>query len=101
MRSQIKLVVGVALVTAAITTSATAGDAMQMKNRHLPYPEVKNISEGISWPAGQALPIFATPVESLDVIEVQALSADEQITFSALQGQQRAEKLASSGRLSV
>lgn len=42
---------------------------------------------GISWPAGQALPTFATPSPVLDAIEVQALSPDERITFSSLQGQ--------------
>lgn len=41
---------------------------------------------GISWPAGQALPHFASPAP-LDAIEIQALTRDEQITFSALQGQ--------------
>ncbi|MGH7973032.1 MAG: GxGYxYP domain-containing protein, partial [Limisphaerales bacterium] len=46
-----------------------------------------NLVEGISWPKGQALPTFATPAPVLDSIEVQALTGDEQITFSALQGQ--------------
>ena len=46
-----------------------------------------NLVLGISWPKGQALPTFATPAPVLDSIEVQALTGDEQITFSALQGQ--------------
>lgn len=50
------------------------------------YSPVDNIHEGISWPKGQALPIFATPATPLDSIEVQSLAPDEQITFSALQG---------------
>jgi hypothetical protein len=52
-----------------------------------PHPPVRNLVEGISWPKGQALPTFATPAPVLDCIEVQALTGDEQITFSALQGQ--------------
>jgi len=52
-----------------------------------PHPPVTNRLEGISWPKGQALPTFATPATVLDSIEVQALSGDEQMTFSALQGQ--------------
>ncbi|RYD19487.1 MAG: protein containing Coagulation factor 5/8 type, partial [Verrucomicrobiaceae bacterium] len=40
----------------------------------------------ISWPKGQALPIFATPAKEMDAIAVQDLSKDELITFSALQG---------------
>lgn len=62
-------------------------EAGQAKNRYVPYPHVTNIREGISWPMGQALPVFAAPAATLDALEVQALSPDEQITFSALQGQ--------------
>jgi hypothetical protein len=57
------------------------------KSRYFPHPPVKDLEEGISWPPGQALPIFAAPAATLDAIEVQSLSVDEQITFSALQGQ--------------
>jgi len=85
--AQFKLLLSLGLATAAIITNASAADPIQKKNRYSPYPEVKNISDGISWPQGQALPIFAAPAANLDAIEVQALSADEQITFSALQGQ--------------
>src|SRR5690606_27017698 len=56
------------------------------RNRYQPYPQVVSIGEGISWPAGQALPIFAAPAATLDSIDVQALSVDEQHTFSVLQG---------------
>lgn len=56
------------------------------RNFYSPHPPVKNLVEGILWPKGQALPTFATPAPVLDSIEVQALTGDEQITFSALQG---------------
>lgn len=62
-------------------------EAGRAANRYMPHPPVTNIREGISWPAGQALPVFAAPATTLDALEVQALSPDEQITFSALQGQ--------------
>jgi hypothetical protein len=58
----------------------------QEKNRYVPYPAVENLKEGISWPKGQAIPIFSTPAEELDMVVVQDLSKDEQLTFSALQG---------------
>lgn len=61
--------------------------AAQSRNLYLPHPPITNVTAGISWPPGQALPRFATPAPALDAIEVQALSRDEQITFSALQGQ--------------
>src|SRR5512142_2986339 len=57
------------------------------RNFSSPHPQVTNLVEGISWPKGQALPTFATPAPVLDCIEVQALMNDEQITFSALEGQ--------------
>lgn len=60
--------------------------AAPLTNLYSPYPQVSNISSGMSWPNGQALPTFATPYPSLDTILVQDLSADERITFSALQG---------------
>jgi len=63
--------------------SAIAGTGT---NLYSPYPQVTNISSSISWPSGQALPTFATPAVPLDTILVQDLSADEKITFSALQG---------------
>jgi hypothetical protein len=55
-------------------------------NRYAGYPPVVNISEGIAWPTGQALPIFATPAAPLDTVVVQDLSKDEQIMVSSLQG---------------
>ncbi|QJE98862.1 discoidin domain-containing protein [Luteolibacter luteus] len=56
------------------------------KNLYSPYSHVTNITEGLSWPKGQAVPTFATPAEKLDTITMQDLSKDEQLTFSALQG---------------
>ncbi len=66
--------------------SAAAAEPGPKPNLHSPHPPVTNVTEGISWPKGQALPIFATPAPALDSIEVQALSNDERIAFSALQG---------------
>ncbi|MCP5521366.1 MAG: discoidin domain-containing protein [Verrucomicrobiales bacterium] len=70
---------------------AFGGDAA-VRNRYVPHPEVAPLTHGIAWPRGQALPRFATPAPALDAIEVQALSRDEQITFSALQGQVNRER---------
>lgn len=44
-------------------------------------------TSGLSWPKGQALPHFAPPAETLDAIDVQSLTRDEQLTLSALAGQ--------------
>ncbi|MEO5915857.1 MAG: discoidin domain-containing protein [Luteolibacter sp.] len=71
---------------------ATAGGALAAgpvppANLYAPYPQVSNITEGIAWPKGQALPTFATPAAKMDTLVVQDLSKDEQITFSSLQGQ--------------
>ncbi|MBN2786648.1 MAG: discoidin domain-containing protein [Pontiellaceae bacterium] len=57
-----------------------------VESLYAPYPPVFEISSGLSWPEGQALPFFATPASPLDTIVVQDLNRDEQITFSALQG---------------
>jgi hypothetical protein len=59
----------------------------ELKNLHAPYPVVVQPAEGLSWPKGQSLPTFAAPASALDAIVVQDLSKDEQLTFSALQGQ--------------
>lgn len=60
--------------------------AQNKENQWVEYTQGTNISTGMSWPAGQALPIYATPADDLDTISVSRLSNDEQITFSALQG---------------
>lgn len=65
---------------------AGAEETSLLKNRYVPWPAVANRTEGTTWPKGQALPTFATPAAGLDTLVIQALSPDEQITFSALQG---------------
>jgi hypothetical protein len=60
--------------------------AADLENLYQPHPPVRRPAEGISWPAGQALPIFSRPSDQLDALVVQDLTRDEQITFSALQG---------------
>ncbi len=78
------------VVLAAMREKTAFAD--QKRNRYSAYPQVKNLDRGMAWPRGQALPVFASPAETLDAIEVQALTPDEQITFSALQGQVNREK---------
>ncbi|MBN2162760.1 MAG: discoidin domain-containing protein [Pontiellaceae bacterium] len=75
------LVIGLAGWCSCIATHAAFPE-----NAYIPYPAVESMDEGISWPKGQALPIFAKPASPLDMLVVQDLSKDEQITFSALQG---------------
>jgi len=77
---------GILLLIWRTLLSGNAAESTRLTNWYLPHPQVTNRSEGISWPKGQALPTFATPAETLDCIEVQALTGDEQLTFSALQG---------------
>lgn len=38
------------------------------------------------WPTDRVLPVFASPASQLDAIEIQSLTRDERIAFSALQG---------------
>lgn len=77
---------GVLLWICGTLLSGRAAAPGPTRNLYSPHPPVTNLVEGISWPKGQALPTFATPAPVLDSIEVQALSGDEQITFSVLQG---------------
>jgi hypothetical protein len=77
----------IAFAAVASLSVASAAEPQPVKNRHAPVPASVQPSEGISWPKGQALPHFAAPSATLDAVEVQSLSADEQLTFSALQGQ--------------
>ncbi|EAQ77013.1 discoidin domain-containing protein [Blastopirellula marina] len=70
-----------------LTSGSTNGaEADRPKNHYSPYPQVANIESGVAWPAGQALPIFATPADRIDAISIQSLTIDEQIAFAALQG---------------
>jgi hypothetical protein len=75
---------GVLLWVCGTLLSAAASDPT--RDLYSPHLPVTDHVEGISWPKGQALPTFATPAPVLDCIEVQALTGDEQITFSVLQG---------------
>ena len=76
--------------SAGIGAVSLAGGALAqaqaLENRYAAYTPVVNIAEGLSWPKGQAVPTFATPAASLDMIPVSVLSPDELITFSSLQG---------------
>lgn len=85
MSREMKL--GMLLLACGVCWGAGAVEPAQKRILDSPFPQVAKIAEGISWPKGQALPIFATPAAELDCIEVQALTSDERITFSALQGQ--------------
>jgi hypothetical protein len=82
-----KLIQGVMLLAVAWPMRGScAADDLAPENHFVAYPRVVQPAEGISWPAGQALPTFAAPEAMLDAIDVRSLSRDEQITFSALQG---------------
>jgi hypothetical protein len=78
-------------VGAGMALVAMAGSVFAQRDRAenlaASYPEVVEPKEGISWPKGQALPIFARPSEALDLISVGDLSVAEQLLFSSLQGQ--------------
>lgn len=76
-----------ATVLTFFTSELVRGDDLQPSQQLRTSPSLEAPAMGTTWPAGQALPNFATPVAKLDVIEVQALTGDEQITFSSLQGQ--------------
>ena len=80
------LLLAFALLITGCQPSSSEDEKVNNKTNHYkPYAQVKNIESGIVWPEGQALPTFATPASTLDMILIQNLSADEQIT-SALQG---------------
>ena len=55
-------------------------------NNWVEYEQVTNIESGISWPAGQALPVYSKVTGTLDTSHMDNLSSDEEITFSSLQG---------------
>ncbi len=75
------------LLTSGPGQGRAAAETVAPENRYAPYRAVVNPAEGMAWPKGQALPVFATPAAPLDMLVVQGLSPDEQITFSSLQGQ--------------
>lgn len=74
------------LMLGLFAVGTTVGGEDSQRNRYRPYPPVSRLERGLCWPVGQALPVFATPADTLDAIEVQALSVDEQHTFVVLQG---------------
>ena len=77
--------VAVAWAAAGMALAAGAGEE-PWSNRYQGHAPLEVPEEGLAWPAGQALPRFARPAQEMDTIEVQALSKDEQLAFSALQG---------------
>ncbi|PQO31439.1 discoidin domain-containing protein [Blastopirellula marina] len=79
--------VWLAITLVSLVTSDGAAADPTPPNQFVPYPLTERPTTGTNWPTGQALPSFATPAAALDVIEVQSLTRDEQITFSSLQGQ--------------
>ncbi|MCL2099538.1 MAG: hypothetical protein FWH24_03770 [Oscillospiraceae bacterium] len=46
----------------------------------------KSAQAGVLWPAERALPIFASPEETLRIIHTNSLTPDERMSISALQG---------------
>ncbi len=81
-----KLIGAIAGLTCLAAAFSASAQPVVSKNRYRPYQPVADITEGLSWPKGQALPTFATPASKMDMLTVQDLSKDEQITFSSLQG---------------
>lgn len=70
----------------ALAVSSTSLTPHTPPNLYTPPPPIITPTNGIHWPQGQAIPTFARPTTILDTIDVQALTRDEQLTFSALQG---------------
>ncbi len=65
----------------ALLGAAGVGTALGVTTHGAPA----TAATGMSWPAGQALPHFATP-RSLDVVDLTSASGDEQLLFTTLQG---------------
>lgn len=62
--------------------SVRAADGVREKNRYSPYPPVRNVGEGISWPEGQALAVFATPAETVDAARRQGMGSSSSAWFA-------------------
>ena len=73
--------------TSSALTQITTGDVTSafVTEEILP-PPTDSIEEGISWPEGQAIPWFATPEKTLDVIMRGQIADDERLTVLSLQG---------------
>ncbi len=74
------------MILPLLTALAVSATPLTPPNLYTPPPPVIIPTKGIHWPAGQAIPTFARPATTLDTIDVQTLTRDEQLTFSALQG---------------
>lgn len=57
-----------------------------MNNRYLAPAPSPDISEGLFWPEHRALPVFATPAETLDAICTKEMTPDEILLFTCLEG---------------
>jgi hypothetical protein len=61
------------------------GSRLTTGNFNFHYSQVANISAGMLWPGGQALPMFSPSFSVLDKILVQELIADELINLFVFQ----------------
>ena len=57
-----------------------------MNNRYLAPAPSPDITEGLFWPEHRALPVFASPAETLDAICTKELTPDEKLLFTCLEG---------------
>lgn len=57
-----------------------------MNNRYLAPAPSPDIERGLFWPEHRALPVFASPAETLDAICTKELTPDEKLLFTCLEG---------------
>jgi len=57
-----------------------------MNNRYLAPAPSPDITEGLFWPEHRALPVFASPADTLDAICTKELTPDEKLLFTCLEG---------------
>lgn len=57
-----------------------------MYNHYLTPAPSPDIERGLLWPEHRALPVFASPADTLDAIGVKELNPDEKLLFTCLQG---------------
>ncbi len=57
-----------------------------MNNRYIAPAPSPDIAEGLFWPEHRALPVFATPAETLDAICTKEMTPDEILLFTCLEG---------------
>ena len=53
-----------------------------MNNRYLAPAPSPDIAEGLCWPEHRALPVFASPAETLDAVCTKEMSPDEKLLFT-------------------